>query len=75
MAENSSHRKICVVWTTVKTSEDENGKELETFTDHYQTFEEGDEEKEKATALYEEVLQKDNTFCASLCKILRDSEE
>ena len=72
MAENNSHRKICVVWTTVDKIEDENGRTLETFTDNSKFYEQ--EGEKEANDLYEEILKKENTFCVSLCKILRDSE-
>lgn len=72
MAENNSHRKFCVVWTTVEKTEDKNCKVEEHFTDHSKFFEE--EEEKDANDLYEEILNKENTFCASFCKILRDSE-
>ncbi len=72
MQENTSHRKTCVVWTTKEIENEKEVNEKEVFTDHSKFFEEG--EDEKADALYTEILNKENTYCASLCLILKDSE-
>jgi hypothetical protein len=65
-------RKYCVIWTK-ETRVEKPDYNQNLYKDYSVFFEDG--ELDEATELYEKILNEENTFCASLCQILKDSED
>jgi hypothetical protein len=65
---NAPRRAYCVVWTTKK----EDLGRTEDIIDHSKFFEIGEEAIAKE--FYDSLLLLEDTYCASLCKVIEDTE-